>query len=672
MTGWVSLILVRRGLNRYMPTFTVISVWLAVVLAVLAFGSVRSGASLLFVAIVAGAGIFLGRNALIATIVACVGIQGVFTIAELQGWIAAQEIRVGFTVWLTHTAAFVVTGVMVYYSRMQAWVAFVNQSRELERRKRTEQERDRSQERFSRIFHSSPSAMVAQSVRSGLILDTNPAFERCYGYDKQSVLGRTDAFLWANTVERDQYLENMLIKRGSMQASVTALRSDGSQFIALVSSEISSDPGDRLLITTVVDITQERRRQAQLLSLASGLAAPCGTPLLQHLTRHMADTIGADAISVNECLSDKQLHTLSAWKDGQTLENHPLLDEVAGQDAVECIERCMQSLDLVEHRHNAIEHAETGFEVCIGQALRDENGAPMGLLTAAWRRPIELSIETRSLIAIFASRATAELMRLRSERALEQLNQTLEQRVIERTAELQKLNAELDSFAYSISHDLKSPLRAIDGFTQLLSERLHERLDIEEQQLMERVLGATHRMATLMADLLALTRVSQQPIHIERLNLSLMAEVVLAQCLKKQPRAHLVSRIELGLFVHADAKLTQLLLKHLIENAVKYTRDQAHPVIEVGRISAEAGAKHTAPPIFFVRDNGVGFSMTHTDKLFKPFQRLHMPSAGFEGTGIGLATVRRIVERHGGTIEAEASVGAGAEFQFSLSAEAHP
>ena len=302
----------------------------------------------------------------------------------------------------------------------------------------------------------------------------------------------------------------------------------------------------------------------------------------------------------------------------------------------------------------------------IDQALRDEDGQPIGLLSAQWRQPVEITADTQALIAIFASRATAELLRLRSDRALAQLNATLEQRVAERTAELEKLNAELDSFAYSISHDLKSPLRAIDGFTQLLSESLDARLNPEERRLMDRVLGATQRTATLMADLLALTRVSQQPLNIERINLSLMAQEELDQCLIKHPRPALQSRIELGLVTHADPQLTRLMLKSLVDNAVKYTRDQPRPLIEIGRVARAASTPDSSAPAFFIRDNGVGFSMDHADQLFKPFQRLHMPNAGFDGTGVGLATVRRIVERHGGNIVAHASVGAGAEFQFSL------
>ena len=162
---------------------------------------------------------------------------------------------------------------------------------------------------------------------------------------------------------------------------------------------------------------------------------------------------------------------------------------------------------------------EGGFKAYIGHSLLDEDGSPIGLIHALWRHPVELDAPARALMTIYASRANAELMRMKRDREIRHLNQTLDLRVRERTAELQKLNAELDAFAYSVSHDLKSPLRAIDGFTQLLHESLDGRLDAHEQEVFGRILVATQRMSRLIADLLALARISQGQLHLSLIHI---------------------------------------------------------------------------------------------------------------------------------------------------------
>ena len=669
VTGWVALALLKRGLSRYVPHATTVAVLLAALISVLAFGSVRTTGSFIFVAVVAGAGTFMGRTALVATFLTSALLLGGLDWAEHHGWLHPASFTVGFKVWLTQVGTLLVVAILVYHSRVRARRAYLELSDELELRQRTEQERNRSLERFGRMFHSTPCAMVAQSIRTGQIIDANAAFERCYGYTRAQLQGHNDRFLWADVPARQRYVKQLLDQQHIDQTYAVALHADGREFDVLISSEVSDEQEDPLIISTVVDISDERRRQAQLRSLAGGLAVPTGASLFQPLTMHMALSIGADTVALGELDGAQgRVQTLSVWKDGQPHSNFAFdVAETNGSQALDQLELCVHNSGFDEDDSGLpAREEEEEYPTRIDQALRDEDGQPIGLLSAQWRQSTELTADSQALIAIFASRATAELLRLRSDRALAQLNATLEQRVAERTAELEKLNAELDSFAYSISHDLKSPLRAIDGFTQLLSESLDTRLNPEERRLMDRVLGATQRTATLMADLLALTRVSQQPLNIERINLSLMAQEELDQCLSGHPRAELQSRIELGLVTYADPQLTRLMLKSLVDNAVKYTRDQPRPLIEIGRVVHASSMPDGTAPAFFIRDNGVGFSMDHADQLFKPFQRLHMPSAGFDGTGVGLATVRRIVERHGGTIVAQASMGAGAEFQFSL------
>jgi len=362
------------------------------------------------------------------------------------------------------------------------------------------------------------------------------------------------------------------------------------------------------------------------------------------------------------------VRTLSVWRDGAHNPNFTfsLADAPCGH-ALEQSELCAYTEQLTQRYPQHAGLAQEGFQAYVGQSLRDEKGEPVGVLNALWKHPIELTPELRALMSIFASRANAELLRLQRDREIQRLNETLEQRVLARTADLQKLNAELDSFAYSVSHDLKSPLRTIDGFTRLLDEQLGDRLSSEERGMMHRVLGSTQRMSVLIADLLALARVSQGALTLQPVDLSAMAHDILDQALEKQPERNVERRISPGLHAFCDERLARIALENLLNNALKYSRNQPQAVIELGQTDATS----IAPPQLFVRDNGVGFDMAYADKLFKPFQRLHLPSE-FEGTGIGLATVRRIVERHGGSVRGEAALGQGALFVFSFGPQRPP
>jgi PAS domain S-box-containing protein len=242
---------------------------------------------------------------------------------------------------------------------------------------------------------------------------------------------------------------------------------------------------------------------------------------------------------------------------------------------------------------------------------------------------------------------------------IEHLNAELERRVQERTAELTAANRELESFAYSISHDLRAPLRGIDGFSKLLADEYRERLDAQGIDYLERVRRAAQRMGTLIDDILELSRVTRQEMRRVRVDLSQIAAEIIEERTRAEPGHRVAVSIAPDCTAHGDPQLLRVLMQNLLENAWKYSAKQPAPAIEFGRETIDG------EPVFFVRDNGVGFDMKYADRLFTPFQRLHKPEE-FEGTGIGLATVARIVRRHGGHVRAEAAPGKGAVFRFTL------
>jgi signal transduction histidine kinase len=238
---------------------------------------------------------------------------------------------------------------------------------------------------------------------------------------------------------------------------------------------------------------------------------------------------------------------------------------------------------------------------------------------------------------------------------LEATNRDLE----ETNRELEGANSELEAFSYSVSHDLRSPLRSIEGFAQILLEDHAQGLDEEARSYLRRVRAASRRMALLIDDLLDLSRVTRSSLTRQMVDLSALAREIAAEIEKSQPDRRVRFVIADGLAVRGDPRLLRVLLENLLGNAFKFTQREREATIEFGAVTRDGGVA------YYVRDNGVGFDEAYATKLFGAFQRLH-GSEDFEGTGIGLATVQRIVQRHGGKAWAEGAVGKGATFYFTL------
>ena len=235
----------------------------------------------------------------------------------------------------------------------------------------------------------------------------------------------------------------------------------------------------------------------------------------------------------------------------------------------------------------------------------------------------------------------------------------LENQVLLRTQELTSINKELEAFAYSVSHDLRAPLRSINGFAHILFDNYANGIDEEAREYLKRIVDASARMSHIIDALLNLSRVTRSGLKREQVNLSKMASKILENQKQDKNERLIEIRILPDLITNADKHLAHILLENLLNNALKFTSYKTHTIIEIGEIRRDGKS------FFYITDNGAGFDMRFADKLFQAFQRLH-PQHEFEGVGIGLATVQRIINMHGGQIWAESKLGEGATFFFSL------
>lgn len=359
----------------------------------------------------------------------------------------------------------------------------------------------------------------------------------------------------------------------------------------------------------------------------------------------------------------------------------------SGEEALELL--AVQPVDciLLDLMMPGLNGQETCRRIKAAPIVRD---IPLIMLTAVEERAAMLEglsagaddyISKSGEFTVLKARVRAQLRRKQSEDENRSIREQLLRRELEtaqaRAAQLQaqarallveeleRKNQELEAFGYSVSHDLRTPLRAIAGFSQMLLEDYSGQLDERGQEYLVRVRGAAQRMGELIADLLKLSRIGRAELVRQTVDLSNIARRVAAELQRRQPERPVELRIEEGLEDAADGRLMTIVLENLLGNAWKFSANTSQPCIEFGALDGARG--HT----YFVRDNGAGFDMTYAEKLFRPFQRLHS-EAEFPGTGIGLATVHRIVDRHGGRVWAESSAGKGATFFFTLAQDLSP
>jgi PAS domain S-box-containing protein len=362
------------------------------------------------------------------------------------------------------------------------------------------------------------------------------------------------------------------------------------------------------------------------------------------------------ALRADEYVSLLQTTSEGFWRtdhEGRILDVNDAYCRISGYTRQELLGMSIADLDATESAEDTRLHIErlmeAGYELFESRhRAKDGRVYDVEVSCSAWRATSQIHVFSRDISA--RKRAEAEVRRLNAE---------LEARVASRTEGMEAATRELEAFAYSISHDVRAPLRVIDGFSAMVLEDDVGKLEATTVERLTRVREAAQRLGRLIDDLLGLSQVSRRDMNRDTVDLSALARHVAAELREEYPRRSVHCTVEPGLTAHADPVLARLILQKLLSNAWKFTAPHAGAHIEVGAL--DAGGERA----FYVRDDGVGFDMRHAEHLFGAFQRMH-PRGQFEGEGIGLATVQRLVRRHGGRVWAEAEVEQGATFLFTL------
>ena len=427
--------------------------------------------------------------------------------------------------------------------------------------------------------------------------------------------------------------------------------------------------GNLEYISTIMrDITEAKEREAALSrsemtlqNLVAGTSAVTGVDFFPALVKHIAEALEVEYALVTE-LVDENLTALAFWGNGNARESMSYCPiqtpcEIALRDGEYVCPSFVQQF-FPEDNDLIFMQADS----YMGIALRNNEGQAIGNLCILDKKALQDIPRIRNILQVFAARASAELQRIAANEQIYQLNHFLEERVKERTAQLETANQELESFSYSVSHDLRAPLRAIDGFSRILQEDYSGCVDGEGTRYLKIIRDNTKRMGELIDDLLNLSRWNRREMSKRLIDVNKLVNQVISEHeaeIEKRQIELIISELPK---CHADDSLLTQVWVNLISNAIKYTGKTEKARIEIDYLMIDDQVT------YLIRDNGAGFDMQYADKLFGVFQRMHL-ERDFEGTGIGLAIVQRIIQRHGGRIWADAAVNQGATFYFTITAK---
>ena len=500
-------------------------------------------------------------------------------------------------------------------------------------RKKAEELLRISEEKFRKAFETSPDVININRMSDGMYVSVNHGFTKVLGYTEEEVLGKTsmEKNIWYDSSERKKLVAG-LKKDGFVENLVARFRhKDGSVIFGMMSARLIELDGVQHILSITRNINERIKIERALMASEEKYRSICENVQDVYYETMLDGTI----LEVSPSIGIMSYgHYTSA-----DLIGHSMYEFYADPRQRDSLVQTIRKTGLI-----------SGFEI---QLKNKDNTVIHCSLSAK----IKFAPDGQPLKIIGSMHNISR--RKHAEEELLRLNETLEQRVVQRTEQLEKANAELESFSYSISHDLRAPLRHIDGFIELFLDNCSSKLTAEELGYLNVVTKSTEEMSRLIDALLSFSRLNISDINKTKVN----TKLIVSKTLKffTDEIEHRNIKIKIGHLSESlgDPQLLNQVWNNLMSNAIKYTSKKDEAFIEIGSYHKDYET------IFFIKDNGVGFNMMYAGKLFGVFQRLHRPR-DFEGVGIGLANVNRIITRHGGRCWAEGEVDKGACFYFSL------
>src|SRR6266496_2937187 len=514
-------------------------------------------------------------------------------------------------------------------------VSLVSVNRDISERKHAEEELRQSQELFSSVFQSSPAPVALTHLPDGKITDVNEAFCEVFGYSREEIIGHTSLEIGIADPESRERAVAMLNERGRIRNLEQKAKTRGGKLLTILNSVETINIGEgSYALTTLIDITDRKRTEEALMESQTQMAGIFNSAM--------------DAI-------------ISTDADQRILIFNPAAEAMFQCDQEEAIGQPLERFIPERFREAHREHVENfgqtgvtkramnGFAIIYGRRNNGEEFPSEASIS-------QIDVDGKKIYTVILRDVTE---RRRAEDEIRLLNEKLAERVIERTAQLRAANKELEAFSYSVSHDLRAPLRAINGYTQILLEDYMPVLDAEGQRVCSIIRSEAQRMGELIDDLLSFSRLSRKEIQIVKIDMKALVSSVFGELTKETDRERIEFKVGKLPTAHGDPSLLHQVWVNLISNAIKFTSKKERAVIEIGTKRSDD------ENVYYVRDNGAGFNIQYVDKLFGVFQRLHSEDE-FEGTGVGLAIVQRVVQRHGGRVWAEGEENKGATFYFAL------